>query len=110
MAESVNSLAALRRHIASLEGVPAAQSHARVETGHAPLDHALYGGLARGRVHEFFAATEEAAAGAGLALILGRLAAGKRPCSGCERWRRAGPEACSTAPDWRHWALIPNGW
>ncbi|WP_176596251.1 MULTISPECIES: ImuA family protein [Sphingobium] len=79
MAESVNSLAALRRHIASLEGVPAAQSHARVETGHAPLDHALDGGLARGRVHEFFAATEEAAAGAGLALILGRLAAGEAP-------------------------------
>ena len=72
MAESVKTLAALRRHIASLEGVPASQPHARVETGHAPLDHALDGGLARGRVHEFFAATVEIAAGAALAMILER--------------------------------------
>ncbi|QDC37597.1 ImuA family protein [Sphingobium fuliginis] len=79
MAESVKTLAALRRHIASLEGVPASQPHARVETGYAPLDLALDGGLARGRVHEFFAATEEGGAGAGLALILARLAAGEAP-------------------------------
>ncbi|AMK24217.1 MULTISPECIES: ImuA family protein [unclassified Sphingobium] len=79
MVESVKSLAALRRHIASLEGVPASQPHARVETGHAAIDQALDGGLARGRVHEFFAAVEEAAAGAGLALILARLAAGDAP-------------------------------
>lgn len=79
MAESVKTLAALRRHIASLESVPAAQSHARVETGYAPLDQALDGGLARGRVHEFFAATEEMAAAAGLASILARLAAGEAP-------------------------------
>src|SRR3546814_6495609 len=31
------------------------------------------------RVHEFFAAADEAAAGAGLALILARLAAGEAP-------------------------------
>lgn len=79
MIESVNSLAALRRHIASLEGIPACQPCARVETGHGTLDRALDGGLMRGRTHEFFAATEEEGAAAGLGLILARLAAGDAP-------------------------------
>lgn len=79
MTESVKTLAALRRHIASLEGIPASRPCARVETGHAMLDRALDGGLARGRVHEFFAAAEEEGAVAGLGLILGRLAAEDAP-------------------------------
>ncbi|UZW55259.1 hypothetical protein NUH86_00120 [Sphingobium sp. JS3065] len=79
MTESVGTLVALKRHIASLEGAPAPQPHARVRTGHAALDTALDGGLGRGRVHEFFAAAEEEGAGVGLGLILARLAAGEAP-------------------------------
>ncbi|WP_313809130.1 hypothetical protein [Sphingobium sp.] len=75
----MKTLAALRRHIESLEGIPASQPCARVETGHAALDRALDGGLARGRVHEFFAALEEEGAAAGLGLIFARLAAGEAP-------------------------------
>jgi len=79
MTESVKTLAALKRHIASLERIPAAQPCARMATGHAPLDQALDGGLARGRVHEFFAPPEEEGAATGLTLILARLAAGEAP-------------------------------
>jgi protein ImuA len=76
--ESVKSLAALRRHIASLDGDPAVKAGGRVATGSGAFDRALDGGLARGRVHELFGAPEEGAA-AGFALILGRLAAGEAP-------------------------------
>ncbi|AEG47727.1 hypothetical protein Sphch_0024 [Sphingobium chlorophenolicum L-1] len=79
MTESVRTLIALKRHIASLEAVPASRPHARVRTGHAGFDAALDGGLARGRVHEFFGAAEEEGACAGLGLILARLAAGEAP-------------------------------
>lgn len=79
MAESVNSLAALRRHIATLEGNPAVQPCAYAATGHGSLDRALGGGLPRGRVHELFGAVEDEGAAAGLTLILARLATDDAP-------------------------------
>lgn len=79
MADSLQTLAALRRHIASLENEPAPRACARVATGHGALDQALDGGLARGRLHELFAGVEDEGAAAGLALILARLASGEAP-------------------------------
>lgn len=79
MIESVNTLSALRRHIASLEGLPAAKAGAPVVTGHAPFDQAMQGGLARGRLHELFGGDEDEGAAAGLSLILAHLAAGDAP-------------------------------
>jgi protein ImuA len=79
MTESFKTLAALRQHIASLEGVPAPETHVRMATGHAAFDDMLDGGLARGRTHELFGAVEEEGAAAGLALIWARLIAGDAP-------------------------------
>ncbi|HWV12190.1 MAG TPA: hypothetical protein VN110_02745, partial [Sphingobium sp.] len=79
MVESVKSLAALRRHIETLEGIPAADAGAPVATGHGAFDQALQGGLARGRLHELFGGDEDEGAAAGLSLILAHLTAGAAP-------------------------------
>ena len=79
MVESVKTLAALRRHIASLEGIPAAKAGAPLATGHEPFDKAMQGGLARGRLHELFGGDEDEGAAAGLSLIFAHLAAGDAP-------------------------------
>jgi protein ImuA len=76
MSESPTSLAALRRTIAALDRKAPEQTADRFATGHPGLDAALGGGLARGRLHELFADSEEAGAGTGMALLLARLAAG----------------------------------
>ncbi|MEJ7925973.1 hypothetical protein WG908_04285 [Sphingobium sp. AN641] len=74
MSDSASPLAALRRTIAALDrGKPRWDSDFFC-TGHGGLDTALGGGLARGRVHELVCAEEEAGAGAGMALLLARLA------------------------------------
>ncbi|SCW53844.1 protein ImuA [Sphingobium faniae] len=73
MIESAATLTALRRRIASLESRSVAH-HAHVPLGHALVDRALGGGLARGRVHEFFAGEGGEAAATGFSLILARLA------------------------------------
>lgn len=52
--ESVDALCALRRKVTPVENQEGAQSAAPL--GHAGLDAALGGGLARGRLHELFAA------------------------------------------------------
>ena len=69
MAESIHSLAALKRHIATLDRAPAAEASPRFTCGPAVMDAALGGGLAQGRVHEIFASVEEEGAAAGLALL-----------------------------------------
>ncbi|MDV5824556.1 ImuA family protein [Sphingobium naphthae] len=79
MVESIPSLAALKRHIASLDRAPARDACARFATGHAPLDDALGGGLACGRVHELFGEGDEEGAVAGLALLWAQLAGGDAP-------------------------------
>ena len=93
MAESVTTLAVLRRRIASLEGAPAAKACARVATGHAPVDQALQGGFARGRLHELFGRVEDEGAAVGLGLILAHLAAGDAPLF----WLRGGGKATAQA-------------
>lgn len=79
MIESVNRLAALRQHIASLEGMPATKRGARIATGHVSFDQALQGGLAQGCVHELFGNDEDEGAVAALSLILAHLAAENAP-------------------------------
>ncbi|MCI4591319.1 hypothetical protein MOK15_14615 [Sphingobium sp. BYY-5] len=78
MSESLHSLAALKRHIASLDRAPASQPCARFASGHDGLDAALGGGLLRGRVHELFGDSADAAA-AGLSLLWSRQASGDAP-------------------------------
>jgi protein ImuA len=78
MSESLHSLAALKRHIASLDRAPAAQPCARFASGHDGLDAALGGGLVRGRVHELFGDGGDAAA-AGLSLLWCAKASGDAP-------------------------------
>ncbi|MBB6192506.1 protein ImuA [Sphingobium wenxiniae] len=73
MIESARTLAALRRRIASLDSAGITR-HAHFPFGHPSIDRALDGGLARGRVHEFFACEGGEAAVTGLSLILARLA------------------------------------
>jgi protein ImuA len=70
------SLESLKTRIAGIERARAVETAAVAGTGHLGIDAALGGGLARGRVHEVFAAQAEdagCAAGfvAGLALRLG---------------------------------------
>jgi protein ImuA len=81
MSESLVSLAALKRHIALLEG----HAHARVDRlfalGAAAVDARLGGGLAYGRLHEVFAADpEDGTSAAGFAMMLAlRAAEDRRP-------------------------------
>ena len=51
MRESVDSLAVIRRNLASIAGGRLLSADQRIATGHLTLDAALDGGLARGRVH-----------------------------------------------------------
>jgi protein ImuA len=79
MIESIHSIVALRRHIASLDRAPARQQRARTTTGHGPLDRALDGGMARACVHELFGAGEEEGAATGFSLLLAHQSAGDAP-------------------------------
>lgn len=79
MADSVHTLAALRRHIAMLDRKPASDGHARFAIGHESMDRTLDGGLGRGRVHELFGTAEEEGAASGFALLLARLASDDAP-------------------------------
>ncbi|WP_033920780.1 ImuA family protein [Sphingomonas sp. 37zxx] len=71
MTES-SALSDLRRRIAAIEPPPSIASTC-VATGHAAIDLALGGGLARGRVHEVFALdAADASCAAGFAAMLAR--------------------------------------
>lgn len=79
MRESVDHLAMLRRNLASIAGGRLLSADKRVVTGHAPLDAALGGGLARGKVHELLAAeTEDGPSAVGFAAMLALLTIGRR--------------------------------
>ena len=56
MRESIDQLAMIRRNLASIARGNLLSSDKRVATGHMGVDVALGGGLARGKVHELFAA------------------------------------------------------
>jgi len=71
MRESVDHLAMLRRNLASITGGGRLSRDKRIATGLETLDAALGGGLARGRVHELFAAEgDNGASAAGFAAML----------------------------------------
>jgi len=71
MRESVDSLAVIRRNLASIAGGRLLSTDRKIATGHGPLDAVLAGGLARGRVHELFAAEiRDEASAAGFAAML----------------------------------------
>jgi protein ImuA len=79
MRESVDTLAMLRRNLASIAGGRLLSADRRIATGHAALDVALGGGLARGRVHELFAAEgDDGPSAAGFAAMLALKAVGRR--------------------------------
>ena len=76
MADSVDRLSALRRKIAKIECLRPVAAIDVATTGHAAIDAALGGGVARGRLHELFAidpadASNSAGFAAMLALRLG---------------------------------------
>ena len=80
MRELVDHLAMLRRQLAWIAGGERASEAVRFATGHEALDAALGGGLARGRVHELFAAeADDAASAAGFAAMLALRAAEGAP-------------------------------
>jgi protein ImuA len=69
----------LRRDLASIAGRERLPEGDRFATGHRALDVALGGGLARGRVHELFAAEgDDSASAAGFAAMLALRAAGRQ--------------------------------
>ncbi|MCW0200204.1 hypothetical protein [Sphingopyxis sp.] len=83
MRESSPQLAALRRRVARLTAAGGSAGHPEgdwLATGHAPFDDALGGGLAAGRVHEFFAADAlDATSAAAFAALLALRTPGRAP-------------------------------
>jgi protein ImuA len=79
MRESVDHIAMIRRNLASIAGGRLLSTDKRVATGHAMLDAALHGGLARGRVHELFAGeSDDMASAAGFAAMLALRTVGRQ--------------------------------
>ncbi|MDI1295955.1 MAG: hypothetical protein PSY12_08740 [bacterium] len=75
MTDSLSTLTALRHRIAALNHRREVEDVGLLVTGHAALDAALGGGLAKGRLHELFSAqAEDAGSAAGFALLIGLLA------------------------------------
>jgi protein ImuA len=80
MRESVDHLAMLRRELALIAGGERPSEAGRFATGHEGLDAALGGGLARGRVHELFAAEmDDVASATGFAAMLALRATEGKP-------------------------------
>jgi protein ImuA len=78
MNESPSIIAALKRHIASIEGHAHARADGLFTLGVGEIDGRLGGGLAQGRLHEILAATPTDGAGAaGFATMLALRAAGR---------------------------------
>jgi protein ImuA len=78
MPTHASDIAALRRRLSVLEGGVGA-AHGVTPLGHGAIDAALGGGLARGALHEVFAAGADAGPAAGFAIALALRAAGERP-------------------------------
>ena len=79
MRESVGHLAMLKAELAIIAGGGRLSTDGRIATGHEALDRVLGGGLARGRVHELFAASsDDAASATGFAAMLALRAVGRQ--------------------------------
>lgn len=70
MPDSSLAIARLKKRLERLEPRRDHAPAGLFATGHAGIDHALGGGLARGRLHEVFADKEDAGAGTGMAALL----------------------------------------
>lgn len=79
MSDSSLSLARLKRSLQRLEPHRDAAPAGLFATGHAGIDEALGGGLARGRLHEVFASEEDAGSGAGMSALLCLRAGSAKP-------------------------------
>lgn len=79
MPANAPDLDALRRRLSALERGAGPGDSARTPLGYPPIDAALGGGLARGALHEVFAASADAAAGVGAALAFVLRVAGTHP-------------------------------
>ena len=80
MPDSSSSLARLRHQLERIEPRRETALAGLVALGHAAADQALDGGLARGRLHEVFAAEDDAGSGAGFGALLGlRASVGRGP-------------------------------
>ena len=79
MSTNAHDLDALRRQLSAFDRRVGPVAHDVAPLGYAPIDAALGGGLARGALHEVFAAAADAAAATGFALALVLRAAGERP-------------------------------
>lgn len=80
--ESHPNIAGLRRRLARITGEaePRAATAGRLASGHAGFDAALHGGLATGRVHEFFAADAlDATSAVAFAALMALRTPGKAP-------------------------------
>lgn len=100
MSESSLSLAALKRHIASIEGHGRARSEGVFTLGADAIDAKLGGGLAQGRLHEVFATEpEDGASAAGFAMMLAlRAAAAPKPILWLRQDGAERREGCLHAP------------
>ncbi|MEG3125877.1 ImuA family protein [Sphingomonas sp. GB1N7] len=75
MRDSVEIIAALRRHVSQLEGLRQTETSGFVGIGHEEIDARLGGGLERGRVHEIFALNaDDVSSAAGFAAMIVRRA------------------------------------
>lgn len=88
------SLCLVRRRIALIEGrrsLAGEQAPSVMTTGHRAIDHALGGGMMRGRMHEVLAERDDAGSGSGFAALLARLIGGEALWLTEEAaWRQAG--------------------
>lgn len=90
----IDSLRLLRRRLALVEtrDRPVCRPEERVRLGHGAIDHALDGGLMRGRLHELLAAADDAGPVSGFAAVLARLVGGDILWLVDDAlWRGAGP-------------------
>lgn len=78
MNNMIDSLRLLRRRLALVETRDRATrgTAGSVPVGHGAIDHALGGGLMRGRLHELLAPADDAGAASGFAAVLARLIGG----------------------------------
>ncbi|WP_066651883.1 MULTISPECIES: ImuA family protein [Sphingomonas] len=83
MPDSAEIIASLRQRIAAVERVRAKEAPCLVATGHAGIDSALGGGLARAGVHELFAQGQDdsGCAGGFAAMLASRIAGAETPAT-----------------------------
>ncbi|MBX9859930.1 MAG: hypothetical protein K2Y20_10120 [Sphingomonas sp.] len=113
MPDSADIIASLRQRIAAVERVRAVAAPCLVATGHAGIDAALGGGLARAGLHEVFGqAQDDSGCAGGFAAMLASRIAGADPSPATIFWlREASAErrgGCLHAPGLAELGLDPG--